>query len=135
MSNRARAISIIICTLLLGVAIGALVVGPMLARHHFRRVAGMRTPGGFASRLEEVIDPDPSQAEVIREILTRYGDSLNEITTRHRSETKAVFDSMAAELAPILTEDQKERLEKRRHRPGPFGGNRKPRPGPLPGEH
>jgi hypothetical protein len=94
----------------------------------------MRTPRGFASRLEEVIDPDPGQAKVIREILTRYGESLHEITSRHRSETKAVFDSMAAELAPILTEDQKDRLDRRKRFPGPVPGDkRRAHPGPMPG--
>ena len=133
MSNRVRAVTIIICTLLLGVAIGTLIVGPILARHHFRRVAGMRTPKGFASRLEEVIDPDPGQAEAVRGILNRYGESLHEIASRHRSETKAVFDSMAAELEPILTDEQRDRLNRRKHHPGPIPGDKRgTRPRPVP---
>jgi hypothetical protein len=126
MSTRGRAIVIILSTLLLGVAIGALIVGPLVARHHFRRMADWRTPKGFAARLEEVIGPEPEQAEALREILTRYGEALHGVASRHRSEMGGLLDSLRAELDPLLTEEQKQRLE--RHRP-PRGGH-KPRHDP-----
>jgi hypothetical protein len=125
MSARNRAILIIVCTLLLGVAIGTLIVAPLVARHHFRRLAEVRTPGGFVARLEELIDPDPGQAPVVREILTRYGERIDEIASRHRDEAKAVFDSLEAELASVLTDQQKERLDRMKHRAEDHG----------PGEH
>ena len=124
MSPRSRAVVIVICTLLIGVAIGTLIVAPMLARHHFRRVARLRTTDGFVSRLEETIEPGPGQAEAVRGILTRYGKEFNRVTLEHRTELSAMLDSMKAELDPILTEEQKERLARKKRPPKPFGHER-----------
>jgi hypothetical protein len=119
MSNRSGAIAIIICTLVIGIAIGALVVGPTIAKRHFEHFADVRTPEGFVAMLERTIEPDPGQAEAVHGILMRYGERLDEISERHRAETKAMFDSMRAELGTVLTEEQQERLERQRHHPGP----------------
>lgn len=121
MSTRGRAIGIIIGTLLIGVVIGALIVGPLVARYHFKRVADWRTPKGFAARLEEIIDPDEDQVDALRSILARYGHDFDEVASLHRSEVKGMFDSLGAELDTILTDEQKERLERRRRHIGPPG--------------
>jgi hypothetical protein len=119
MSTRGRAIGIIIGTLLIGVIIGALIVGPLVARHHFKRIADLRTPQGFAERMEEIIDPDETQVEALRTILARYGEDFDKVASRHRTEMQELIDSLHAELDTILTVEQKERLEQRRHRMGP----------------
>jgi hypothetical protein len=120
---------IIIGTLLIGVIIGALIVGPLVARHHFKRMANLRTPRGFSQRLEEIIEPDDSQAEALRTVLARYGEDFDEVASRHRSEVKDLIDSLNAELDTILTPEQKERLEKHRRRmvpPGDMRNHHKP---------
>jgi hypothetical protein len=126
MSLRGRAIGIITGTLLIGVAIGALLVGPMIARHHFRRAEAWRTPRGFATRLEDVIKPNPDQVDALRTILARYGDDLDEVMSRHRAEIRDMVDSLNADLDTLLTPEQKERLEAMRHH-GPPEGGREPR--------
>jgi hypothetical protein len=136
MSTRGRAIGIIVGTLLIGVVIGALIVGPLVARHHFRRIADLRTPKGFAERLEEIIQPDQSQVQTLRPILMKYAESFDEVASRHREEVKNMIDSLDAELDTILTDEQKARLEDRRRGfgpPGEPGEHHKP-PG-EPGEH
>ena len=124
MSTRSRAIGIIVGTLLVGVIIGALLVGPLVARHHFKRIADLRTPKGFAERLEEIIQPDEDQVDALRSILARYGEDFDEVTSRHRSEMKDMIDSLNAELGSILTDEQMKRLEERRRRKGPPGDRR-----------
>jgi hypothetical protein len=124
MSTRARAIGIIVGTLLIGVIIGALIVGPLVAHHHFKRIADLRTPKGFAERLEEIIQPDASQVDALRPILAKYGEDFDEVASRHRSEMKDMIDSLNAELDTILTDQQKERLEERQRRIGPPGDRR-----------
>jgi hypothetical protein len=131
MSTRGRAIGIILGTLLIGVTIGALIVGPLVARHHFKRIADLRTPTGFAERMQEIIRPDRDQVEPLRAILARYGESFDEVASRHRSEMKDMIDSLNAELDTILTDQQKERLEQARHRMGPPDeGRDHPKPPP-----
>ena len=124
MTTRGRAIGIIIGTLLIGVIIGALIVGPLVAHHHFKRMADLRTPAGFAERLEEIIEPDESQVDALRTILAKYGEDFDEVVSRHRSEMKDMIDSLHADLDTILTDDQKERLEQRRRRIRPPGDPR-----------
>jgi hypothetical protein len=132
MSTRGRAIGIIIGTLLIGVAIGALVVGPLVARRHFKRIADWRTPKGFAARIEEIIEPDESQVEALRSVLSKHGVALEDVMSQHRAEVRGLVDSLHADLDTILTEEQKERLEKRmrHHRPPGFPHGPKERHGP-----
>jgi hypothetical protein len=131
MTSRGRAIAIIIGTLLIGVVIGALIVGPLVARYHFKRIADLRTPKGFAERLEEIIGPDQAQVEVLRPVLAKYGDIFDEVASRHRDEMKDMIDSLHAELGTILTDEQMQRLQQRHHRIGPPGepGDRHGPPG------
>jgi hypothetical protein len=121
MSTRGRAIGIIVGTLLIGVVIGALIVGPLVARHHFKRIADLRTPRGFADRLEEIIQPDETQVATLRPILVRYGEDFDEVFSRHRREMHDMIDSLHAELDTVLTDEQKARLEERQRRMGPPG--------------
>lgn len=122
MTTRGRAIGIIIGTLLIGVAIGALVVAPLVARHHFKRIADFRTPKGFAQRLEEIIQPDESQVDALRAVLAEHGEAFDDMTSRHRGEIKDMVDSLHADLDTILTDEQMERLEHMRSRMRPPGG-------------
>jgi hypothetical protein len=117
---------------LIGVVIGALIVGPLVARHHFKRLADWRTPKGFAARLEEIIDPDEGQVEALRSVLGKYGQDFDEVASRHRTEVKNMIDSLHAELDTILTDEQKERLERRRRHIGPPGKLRDPHRHPEP---
>jgi hypothetical protein len=132
MSTRWRAIGIITGTLIIGVAIGALVVGPLIARQHFKRVADWRTPRGFAERFEQIIEPDADQVGPLRAVLARYGESFDDLASRHREEAAEMIDSLSAEIDTILTDEQKERLEQKRRRlrpPGePPGHHGRPRP-------
>lgn len=121
MTDKSKAIGAAFAVLLIGVAIGALVVGPMLARHHFKRADRAHGQEGFVSMMEERIKPDPAQVEVVREILTRYGDRLEGLRTRQHDKAVAVFDSLDAELATVLTAEQKERID-RSKRKGPHPG-------------
>jgi hypothetical protein len=132
MSTRGRAIGIIIGTLSIGVVIGALIVGPLAARHHFKRMADWRTPKGFAARLEEIIDPDEGQVETLRSTLARYGEDFDEVASRHRAEVRNMIDSLHAELDTILTDEQMERLERRRRHIAPHGHPRDPHKPPKP---
>ncbi|MFZ1947061.1 MAG: hypothetical protein WAW06_05905 [bacterium] len=119
MTDKSKAMFAALAVLLIGVAIGALVVGPTIARHHFKRVERMHGPESFVSHMEARINPQPGQAEAVRAILTKYGERLEAVRSTQRTEAEAMFDSLDAELAPILTDDQRERLDRRRHQGPP----------------
>ena len=122
MSDKTKAITTAIVVLLIGVAIGALVVGPAVARHHMHRADRMHGREGFVAALEDRIKPSPSQADTVKAILTKYGERLDALRATQRKEAEAIFDSLDTELAPILTPEQKAQLESRRqHAPPPEG--------------
>jgi hypothetical protein len=116
MSDKTKAITTAVAVLLIGIAIGALVVGPVIARHHFRRTDRTHGREHFVAALEGRIKPSPSQAGEVEAILNKYADRLDSLRTSQRKEAEAIFDSLDTELAPVLTPEQRERLEsQRRH--------------------
>jgi hypothetical protein len=107
-------------TLLIGMLLGSLLTGAVNNRR-MRNLAEMRSARGFAIHLEEVVRPESEeQREAIRAVLDeaapKFGDAMRESRERMRSLT----DSVRAELDPLLTEEQRERLEERM-RFGPRG--------------
>jgi hypothetical protein len=138
MGVKSKSVIALIITLVLGVLIGTLLVGPLIARRHFDRVDAMRTREGFAQRMERIIEPDASQAVQVRQILTKYATQFDGIFSEHRLMMDALADSMRQELGPILTDAQRQRLEdsKPGHDRGPQHGGMPPGgmpPGPPPG--
>jgi hypothetical protein len=96
--------------------------------------------------MEETIQPrDSAQAEAIRPILARTAERNRQIIGGVNTTLKASIDSMKLELAPLLDEEQRARLDvvtralpplRGPGGPGPFGpppGGRRPPPfGPPP---
>jgi hypothetical protein len=134
-----KTVLIVLSTLIIGVIIGALITGAF-ARHRIGRFMAMRDPGRLSMHVERIIDPDESQREAVREILHKHSERFLEIHSRFEGEMLALRDSLKKDLAPILTDEQRERLERapkpprhfRDHKPGPWKDRR---PGvPPPGE-
>ena len=66
--------------------------------------------------LERVIQPTPEQREKIDKILEKYADNIADKRRQAMKETAVLMDSLRSELEPILTEQQKIRLEEHRQR-------------------
>lgn len=140
MKTRTGTVLIIVATLLIGIIIGALGSGFVI--HRFaRHMPDMRHRDLFVERMVETIDPSPDQEEAIRDILTRHAEEFAEISDSFHRDASALFDSLRAELDPVLTEEQKAKLEERGRRvrrlmkhPGPPGrrwpGEKPPPPPP-----
>jgi hypothetical protein len=130
MSTRSGAAVFILVTLVIGVLIGALLVGPLVARHHFSNLEKLRTREGFAARMEQDIRPDASQVGPIRDVLTKYSSRFEAINAQYHVAMAALADSLHQDLDPLLTAEQKARLEEgRKH-----AGRRLPPPGGPPPE-
>lgn len=128
MKTGTKTILIILVTLIIGVIIGALVTGAF-ARHRVRRFMSMREPEHLVTRIERIIGPDESQREAVREILRRHSEQFLQIHSQFEGEMLALRDSLKKDLEPILTDEQKARLERGPRHPGPFEGKGR-RPGP-----
>lgn len=117
MKTNTKTVLLIVATLLIGILIGAL--GSGFTAHRFaRHVADMRHREVFVERMMEIIDPAPDQEDQIRGILTRHAEQFAEIADDFHGEASALFDSLRTELDPVLTDEQKARLEERHRKIG-----------------
>ena len=127
---------ILIGTLLIGIVIGVLGSG-FAMRRMANRFADRPFSKRFANVYERIIGPDDANRDTVLAILEKHADQIEEFRQTHDATMKAYIDSLKAELDPILTPEQKQRLsdhhekfrnrfERFRHRPG--------RPGKFPGD-
>jgi len=116
---------IIVLTLVIGMIIGALISG-VVVRHRIRQFMSLGHPDHLTERIESIIEPTAAQRDTVHQILMRHAQQFHEIHGRFESQLLALKDSLKMDLDPILTEEQKERLERapkpprhlRDHRPG-----------------
>ena len=108
-------------TLVLGVILGVLGAGAL--RPRFERAGppwmqppnfGPRgRPGAFAEHMEEVIAPrDSAQRVAVRGVIDRTAARNRSLIEQLNRTLRTSVDSMRIELAPVLSEDQRQRLER-----------------------
>jgi len=100
-------------TLLIGMLLGSMITGAANNRR-MRNLAEMRSARGLAFFLEGVVEPEnEEQREAIRAILDEAAPKFSAEMTESRDRMRALTDSVRAELDPLLTEEQRHRLEER----------------------
>jgi len=102
---------IIVLTLLIGMIIGALMTGAVV-RHRVRRFMSLGRPDHLTARIERIIEPTAAQRDTVHQILMDHAQQFHEIHGRFESQLLALKDSLKKDLDPILTGEQKERLER-----------------------
>jgi uncharacterized protein YneF (UPF0154 family) len=130
MNTKVKIVLIIIVTLVIGIMLGAMLNRAFL-RHRIHRAFADRKPMGMISFMERIIQPTPDQREQIREILEKHRKKSSDLREKFMMEMQADFESLEAELDPILTPEQKRRLRRRPFGPlpdpGRFPDRRRPR--------
>jgi Spy/CpxP family protein refolding chaperone len=129
MNTKVKIALIIIMTLVLGIVLGAM-LNRAFIRYRIRRAFADRNPVGMVAFMEKNIQPTPDQREQIREILERHRIKTEEIREKFMEEMRQEFESLDAELDPILTPEQKKRLKRRFFRPRDDRRHRPDRPDP-----
>ncbi len=119
MKMETKTVLIILITLIIGMIIGALITGAF-ARHHIGRFMSMRKPERLGAHVERIIDPDESQREAVRAVLQRHSEQFLELHSQFEGKMLALRDSLKKDLDPILTEEQKKRLERQPKPPKHF---------------
>jgi hypothetical protein len=148
MSNAVRSWLLLLVTLCLGIALGVLGGGAMQERRA-ARVNEMRRPAGIVDHIRNVIQPtSDSQWASIRPMVEAMAVRHGEMRQAHEQAILGTLDTLRAQLNPLLTPAQRERLStfvplrpgSSRPSDGPPGagpGQRGPRPddrGPPPGD-
>ena len=107
-----KAAVMLLITLLLGVALGALGVSA-LSRHRADEVQQLRRPPGFVAHMEEVIAPrDSVQRAKIKPILAATAARNEAILQQVNEQLHTALDSMRAQIDPLLDAAQRDRLER-----------------------
>lgn len=122
---------VLLGTFLLGGVLGALLLGSIRGERESARHEMGRPAGGARHLVERVIRPrDEEQREAIRGVLLKWRERHRALLSETHLQLRQGFDSMRAELDPLLEEDQRqrlaresERLERRALRGGPPGGD------------
>jgi hypothetical protein len=119
MSMKSKVTFIFVITLVLGIIVGFM-LNRIYSQRRVRNILSSRSPEFFVDFYERILEPDTEQSKMIREILDKYAKSISESRESFTSEMQSTFQSMKAEIDPILTPEQKERLKERFPRPPQF---------------
>ena len=111
MTIDARSSLILLATLLLGIALGALGAGA-LAQRRSEHLRELRPRGMFVDHMEQIIRPrDQAQWEEIRPIVEETGRRNYAIMDSTHGRLEAEMERMRERIAPHLDDAQRERLE------------------------
>ena len=133
MSSRARIAAVLIATLVLGMVVGALGFS-VYQRHRFRDALSLARPALFTARLQRAIGPvEEERRERIGAVLRRVDERMRAHRIARDRERRAQLDSIRAALHPLLTDEERRRLERHleRHKrwmrrgPAPHRGGRR----------
>ena len=95
-------------SLIVGLLLG-LLISPFLQKKYIeRRIDNFRKPDRFIEKMINIIEPDESQKEKIREILEIHHERM----TGFHDQIKMDRDSLIKDLEKILTSEQMEKLDK-----------------------
>ena len=114
MNVKTKTTFIIIVTLIIGIAIGAM-LNRALLQHHIKRTFSSRNPERLPVFYERILDPNGEQTQKIRSILKKHALTVSKIRDNYQKEMLAANESFKTKLYPLLTPAQKSRLNR-----GPF---------------
>ncbi len=115
MNVQLKSAIIILATLFLGVAIGAMAM-KQLYKPGKPQFADFRERDAFMHLHEGIIQPNSeAQRDSIHQVLTLFLPKFRKLTEQHRSEIRALVDSMQSQLEPLLSKEQIQRLKERRN--------------------
>lgn len=132
MTAQTKSALLLVATLVVGILIGAFATSAVI-NNRMEELRSLRERRGFSDRMIEVIQPrDNAQRTAIEAVLERSHERYNRARRSFGEDMRTVRDSMEAELLPLLSEDQKTRLEewatrdrKLRQRRGQSGDERR----------
>ena len=112
MSSRARIAAVLVATLVLGMVVGALGFS-VYKRHRFRDALSLARPALFTAGIRRVIGPvEEERREQIAAVLRRVDERMRAHRIARDRERRAQLDSIQAALQPLLTDGERQRLQR-----------------------
>ena len=126
MTPRTRSYLLLGITLMVGVVLGALLVGAV-GQFRAGRVEGMRGRDGFVRDIQRMIGPrDEAQRAKLRPIIEATAERNGQIMDAFNDQMRAALAELVAELEPHLDAEQMARLRRFADRPPPPGSREGP---------
>lgn len=116
MKPKLKSILILVVTLAIGIAIGAMSWGS-IHNKRIERMREVRNQGGLYSSVDRYIDPtDAEQEKAIRDITDRFSRRFGEIYRESGRKLQADMDTFRTALSEVLTQEQQEAIKPLFHR-------------------
>jgi hypothetical protein len=110
MKLQSKTIFVLLGTLAIGIAIGALGQSTMHNRR-LEKLAEMRRQGGLYASIDRYINPvDEAQEETIRALAKDYQNKLGRFLGHYQWHRSRLMDSLKTDITPILTPEQVEQI-------------------------
>ncbi len=113
MNTKIKSAILLLLTLLIGV-IGGMLGSRLYMEHRLKSFRAMRGERFLQHNMERLLMPTPEQRTALDSILRKYQPQFKQLNRKFRSESRALLDSLYKEMAPLLTEEQKKRMQARR---------------------
>ena len=119
MKPRVQSYILLLITLAIGILLGALLQSSLRDRR-IKHMRFLRTAEDFVLQVESAIAPhSEEQATQVRAILMENAPAITDASQQHRDWVRSQFEILESRLAPLLDEDQQQRLKRRLHPPRP----------------
>lgn len=108
---KTKSILALIGSLLLGLIIG-FIISTQITQSRINNMLRLGMEEGFRNRMVEVINPTEDQKAKLDPIIDKYAQQNAQLTSEMRIEMGNQMRSFYKEIAPIINEDQKDRLKR-----------------------
>lgn len=126
MSAKSKSIFVLVGILVLGLVLGVM-LQTTIHNKQMERTRSLRDRGALSEMIADVVKPESdAQSQAVKEVVTRWEESLDEMMHDAFRMRSALFDSMHQELAQdVLTPEQVDALDEWRtkNRRGSRRGN------------
>ncbi|MFZ5518970.1 MAG: hypothetical protein ACOY90_20225 [Candidatus Zhuqueibacterota bacterium] len=116
---------------ILGAFIGVVVDRTVIEKQMRKRFVKFEDPEFMKRVMFRIVQPTEKQREQIDSIMDKYSVRLNKLRFTMRQEATTMIDSLKNELSPVLTDEQKQRMEE--HQKKMMQGSKFGFPFPKPG--
>jgi septal ring factor EnvC (AmiA/AmiB activator) len=108
MKTRYKTIGLLSGTLIIGVVVGMLLHATFLQGQFRKHIHRLRTEDGFIQRFEDLIQPTEEQRVQLEKVLKKH---FEEMDKQHEA-FRVLMDSLKTDIDSILTDEQRQRLQK-----------------------
>lgn len=126
MNIKVKTALILIGTLVIGIVLGAM-LNRALMHMRIKGFLAMRTHKGFVERLEEIIQPSPTQKKEVTAILDKYALQFDALHEEFKGRMTSLLDNFKTDLTPALTPGQMKIIKEKFFNTGPFHDDHKSR--------